>query len=226
MPIPDSSRPLPALRLTPSLELKLDASDRTAGAVSGYASVFGGPPDSHGDVIAPGAFARTIAEHQAEGTAPVMLWSHNAAEPIGRWTELREDQRGLFVRGVFNLETSRGKDAHAHVKGGDVSGLSIGFYTAPEGRRAGQQGESIITDVDLVEISVVARPAQRQARVTLASKRELVDLLHKSGLPRAAAQRLAAGGWPALAQDDPEEQSRIIKAAADRIERLTASLRT
>ncbi|MGX9984540.1 HK97 family phage prohead protease [Methylobacterium fujisawaense] len=212
------TRNIPTVRLAPPLEIKLDESSKVAGAVAGYASVFGGPPDSHGDIIAPGAFARTIAEHKASGSAPIMLWSHDQAQPIGRWTELREDERGLLVRGQFNLDTSRGRDAHAHVKSGDVNGLSIGFMVGPDGRKRGENGTTILVDLDLAEISVVALPANARARLNLTSKAEVVDLLRKSGLSRDAAQRLASGGWPALeakADPTPEPMLRDLLKALD-----------
>ncbi|MGE7152327.1 HK97 family phage prohead protease [Methylorubrum rhodesianum] len=215
---------LSTARLAPPLQIKLDAGSQTAGAVSGYASTFGGPPDAHGDIIAPGAFTRSLREHKASDSAPVMLWSHDMAEPIGRWTELREDDHGLFVRGQFNLETTRGRDAHAHAKAGDVSGLSIGFFVADGGMKAGERGTAILTDLDLMEISVVALPANRRARLN--SKAEVVDLLRKSGLSKEAAARLATGGWPALVgQNDDEDAARQIQAAAARIQQLTKTMR-
>lgn len=188
-----------AERLAPPLELKLSAGSKDTGAVEGYASAFHGPPDSHGDIIAPGAFLRTITEHKGAGTAPVMLWAHDQAQPIGRWIEMKEDAHGLFVRGQFNLDTRRGRDAHAHVKAGDVSGLSIGYRVAPGGLRAGDNGAAILTDIDLREISVVALPSNQRAKLTLSSKGELEDLLIKSGLSKKAAVRVVAGGWSALA---------------------------
>jgi HK97 family phage prohead protease len=207
-----------AMRLAPPLELKFAGSE-TGGEITGYASVFGGAPDSYGDVIAAGAFKRTLAEHREEGSLPVMLWSHDPAAVIGRWVEMREDDTGLFVRGIVNLESSRGRDAHAHLKQGDVSGLSIGYVLPEHGFRRRSDGGRILTEVHLGEVSVVALPSQRRARVLLGSKRELEDLLHKSGLPRAAAVRLADGGWSALAsQPDPQQQAaaaaQIMKAAA------------
>lgn len=210
-------RNMPQVRLAPALEVKRDPDNAGKGIVQGLASAFGGPPDSYGDIIAPGAFRRTISEHKSEGSMPLMLWSHDPSAPIGRWTEMKETDQGLFVRGQINLETSRGQDANAHIKAGDINGLSIGFYVGPNGKKAGENGTTIIVDCDLVEVSVVAMPANRRARIQLDSKRALEDLLQKSGLPRAAAVKLAAGGWPALLGADPEEQTQIVKSAADRI---------
>ncbi len=214
----------PVARMTPALELRFAGGN--AGEISGYASVFGGPPDSYGDIIAPGAFARTLREMRAEGKTPGMLWSHDPSAPIGRWIELREDDRGLYVRGQLNLDTTRGKDAHGHLKHGDVSGLSIGFAIPPSGKTVGPGGSNLLIDVDLVEISVVAFPANRRAVVdgvkTLQSKTELIDLLREAGLAKAAANRVASGGWPALSG---EHHQKAIDLAAE-IERATANLRT
>ncbi|MGQ4273410.1 HK97 family phage prohead protease [Terrihabitans sp. B22-R8] len=211
-------------RFSTPLEIKV-AADAGGGVVAGYASTWGGPPDSHGDIVAKGAYLRTLAEHKAEGSQPLMLWAHDQAEPIGRWTELREDERGLFVRGTLNLDTARGRDAFAHVKAGDVSGLSVGYMLGPHGFKSGGNGTRILTDVDLFEISVVAIPSNRRARVHLESKRELEELLTKSGLPKQAAVRIASGGWPALAGADPEEAALKIRNAAARITRAAELLR-
>ena len=47
------------------LEVKFQTA--SAGLVSGYASVFGGKPDSYGDVIAPGAYAASLKAHREAG---------------------------------------------------------------------------------------------------------------------------------------------------------------
>lgn len=212
------------IRLAPVLEVR--ARDADAGVIEGYASVFGGPPDSYGDIIAPGAFKRTLAEHKSEGSTPAMLWCHKGDEPVGRWLELREDATGLFARGKLNLDTQAGRETHAHVKGGDVSGFSIGFVLPEGGRTRNSEGSWTITDLDLWEISVTPIPANRRARVnavkSLQSKSELIDMLREGGLPKAAAARVAAGGWPALAGQDHQKAIDL----AERIRLATANLRT
>ncbi len=214
-----------SLRLSPTLEVKFSAGSE-AGTIEGYASAFGGNPDSYGDIVQKGAFLRTLSEHRAEGTMPAMLWSHDQTKPIGKWTDMYEDDFGLFVKGKLNLDTSHGKDAHAHVVHGDATGFSIGFYVSPQGKKSGSNGTTILTDVDLVEVSAVVFPANRRARVsgvkTLQSKSELIDMLRDNGLPRAAAARIAAGGWEALAGADHEKAFEL----ADMIDRATQKLRT
>ena len=93
------------------------------GTIEGYGSVFN-VVDDWGDIIVPGAFAATLAAHKAAGTMPAMLWQHRDAEPIGVWTDMVEDSRGLRVKGRLVLEAPRGKEAHALLKAGALNGLS------------------------------------------------------------------------------------------------------
>jgi HK97 family phage prohead protease len=134
-----------------------------AGLVSGYAALWN-KPDAFGDVLVRGAFAASLALHAKQDTRPLMLWSHDPASPIGVWDELREDARGLKVTGRLVLEATGGRDAYALMKAGAVDGLSIGFRTVKAAPlpNAGRRVEA----VDLIEISIVARPAQSAARVT------------------------------------------------------------
>lgn len=96
-----------------------------AGTFTGYASVFG-EPDSYGDTVKRGAFRKTLRERKATG-GPAMFWNHDSNQPIGVWTELVEDERGLKVTGKLVTETAKGAEALALLKAGAVNGLSIGF---------------------------------------------------------------------------------------------------
>lgn len=148
------------LRFGPAVEVRFAQGDE--GAIEGYAAVFG-KSDSFGDVIAPGAFAASLAQHRAANTRPLLLWSHNVDQPIGIWDAIEEDRRGLKVSGRLVLDSTGGRDAHALLKAGAMDGLSIGFMTKkatmlPNGGRR-------VEAMDLIEVSIVARPAQGAARV-------------------------------------------------------------
>lgn len=194
------------LRFSPSFDLECRTTK--LGLVEGLASVFNGPPDSYGDVILPGAFAKSLAAHNAAKTAPVMLWAHDTTKPVGRWDKLTESPQGLEVRGRINLKTDAGRNAFEHVSAGDVSGLSIGFLV-PEGGAVFEGARRYLKHIDLAEISMVALPAQRLARISeirqMQTRAEFRDLLRGVGLSRRAADKLATGGWPALAGETPEE---------------------
>ncbi len=104
------------IRHTIPLETKFAADE--AGVIAGYASIFGGEPDAYGDVVSPGAFAASLADHRKRGTTPVMLWAHDQSRPIGAWTDIREDAIGLSVKGRLTLESAAGREAHALLKAG------------------------------------------------------------------------------------------------------------
>lgn len=208
-------------KTAPPMRLKLSADRAKTGVFSGYGSVVGNI-DSYGDIIEPGAFAATLQAHRDAKTAPLMLWQHKTDQPIGRWTDFSEDKTGLFMVGQINLETSKGRDAWAHIEAGDINGLSIGYRTvrsAPDGIL------NRLHELQLLEVSVVSFPANQAARIQLGSKRELEDVLVKSGLSKEAASRLANGGWPALVGSSPGPSPDTVKQAAERIVRLTQTMR-
>lgn len=153
---------LPEQKTAPVLEIK--AIDDTTGEIEGYASTFNGEPDSYGDVIAPGAFTDTLAEHKARGTMPKMFWQHDRHEPIGRWTAAEEDSHGLKVRGKLNMDVQRAKEAYALLKDGDIDGLSIG-YRIKEYSVDTETQVWTLERLDLLEVSVVSIGANSEATI-------------------------------------------------------------
>lgn len=144
-----------------SFQVKATGED---GTVEGYGSVFN-VRDSYQDVVMAGAFDASIKAHKAAGTMPAMLWQHDAAEPIGVWTDMREDENGLYVKGRLARETTRGREAYELLKMGALNGLSIGFVaTDTEWSQGGELRE--VRAVDLWEVSLVTFPANGAARVT------------------------------------------------------------
>ena len=125
----------------------------------GYASVFG-RVDLSGDKILPGAFGGKLIPARISRVR--MLYQHQTEAPIGRWTDIREDHHGLFVRGELFLDTADGERVHRLVKGGAIDGLSIGFKTAKA--RAAPHGRAL-SKVELWEISVVTFPMSPTARI-------------------------------------------------------------
>jgi uncharacterized protein len=123
---------------------------------AGYAAVFH-RPDRGGDVVRPGAFARTLS--RGAQSVP-LLWQHDPARPIGRIEYLKEDRRGLRV--IARLGTSRaGREAADMLKDGAVRGLSFGYRV----RAAAGEAPRELREVDLVEVSLVTLPMQPKARV-------------------------------------------------------------
>lgn len=136
-----------------------------SGEFEGYGSVFG-VKDSYSDIIVPGAFAKSLAAWQEKGRLPALLWQHNMSEPIGIYTEMREDETGLFLKGRLLIDDDPlAKRAHAHMKAGSLSGLSIG-YVLNDYDYDNQKDAFILKDIDLWEVSLVTFPANDEARIS------------------------------------------------------------
>jgi HK97 family phage prohead protease len=152
----------PQTRQVRSFALEIRANDD--GTIEGYGSVFN-VVDNYDDVIAKGAFVKSLADHKAAGTMPAMLWQHDADKPIGIWTEMVEDAKGLRLKGQLALETRLGKEAQSLLKMGALNGLSIGFMSRQWAYDRDTEIRTL-TEVDLWEVSLVTFPANTSARVT------------------------------------------------------------
>lgn len=186
---------------------------------SGYASVFGGV-DAYGDTIVRGAYADTI---KVRKNPVLMLFGHMTSRVIGKWTDLREDDKGLLVEGELTPGHKDADDVAASLKHGALSGLSIGYRVPAGGSAEGEDGTRKLLKLDLVEISIVALPADDGARVDLGSVksqidgittiRDLEEFLRDEGnfsnaVARAVAQRCKAI-FPAGSGDDAAEVKRL-----------------
>jgi len=177
-----------------NVKLDIKALDES-GHFEGYASVFG-IQDFDGDVIMTGAFKKSIEALQAKGKLPKMLWQHNFTMIIGKFTEMREDEHGLWVKGFFILDVQKGKEAYALMKAGELDAMSVGFNIVEAGN--GDRGR-VITEVDLWEVSLVTWGANSEALVTsvksIKSEREFEQFLRDAGYSRKEAVRITADGF-------------------------------
>lgn len=156
--------------------------------IEGYASLFGAP-DQGGDVVEAGAYRDSLA---AGGGKVKMLWQHDPAQPIGIWDEVREDGRGLYVKGRLLESVEKGREALALVRAGAMDGLSIGYRT----RRASKddKGRRLLRELELWEVSLVTFPMLPSARVAAKGERpEGGELRDIAALLRGAAQEMARG---------------------------------
>jgi HK97 family phage prohead protease len=113
--------------------------------LAGYAAIFNAP-DKGGDIVRKGAFARA-----AKAGLP-LLWQHDTSRRIGYIESLREDDRGLRV-------IARIDDESATIHTG--AGLSFGYRIREMAKGTFRE----LTDLDLIEVSVVTHPMQPLARV-------------------------------------------------------------
>ncbi|WP_458790281.1 HK97 family phage prohead protease [Yoonia sp. MH D7] len=146
-----------------SLEMKFCQLDSdlvvTDGSViEGYASLFG-KADQGGDTVEVGAYAASLAKKKSIK----MLWQHDPAQPIGVWDEVREDARGLWVKGRILTDVARGREAAALIGAGAIDGLSIGYRTIKS--RKNDKGGRLLSELELWEVSLVTFPMLPDARV-------------------------------------------------------------
>jgi HK97 family phage prohead protease len=193
------------------------------GEIEGYGSVFG-VKDTYSDIVAPGAFKASIAEHKANGSMPAMLWQHDQSEPIGVWTEMEEDATGLRVKGQIVTETEKGKAAYALLKKGALRGLSIGFVSK-EWFYSEDDDIRTLTAVDLWEVSLVTFPANGKAMIDTVKNMGRIDapkdaekILREAGFSKADATALVSGVMR-LGEERREAAyaAAEVKAAAERL---------
>ena len=209
-----------------ALQIKAAGDD---GTVEGYGSVFG-VRDNYDDVIAKGAFIDSLKSHKAAGTMPAMLWQHDADKPIGVWTEMVEDEKGLRIKGQLAMETVKGKEAHALLKMGALNGLSIGFMSK-EWSYDRETEVRTLTAIDLWEVSLVTFPANEKARVTnvksadeLHAPKDAEKVLRDAGFSKSDATAFVSRVMRmGEVRSDSANSTAVAMKAADRLLRSLTS---
>lgn len=192
------------------------------GFFSGYGAVFGNI-DWYNDVILPGAFKVSLDKWKTKNKFPPVLWNHNDSEPIGIYTNIYEDEKGLFVEGKLLIDdVPRAKSTHALLKAGAIDGLSIGYST----KKANQQGNGIreLIEVDIGEISIVTQPANDRSLITSVKSKldegelptlpEFEKFLRESGFSKSQSTAIASKGLRSLLSES-EEQIKEAKSVSN-----------
>jgi len=178
------------------------------GEFEGYASKFG-IVDQGGDVVEPGAFSKTLAEHETRGSMPKMLWQHNPNKPIGVFTNMKEDDTGLYVKGKILTEVPDGAATLALLRNNAIDGMSIGYRTVDADYQRRGDGSQVrrLKELALWEVSVVTFPMQMEAQVTgvksdlLKSEEDFVEFLVDAGFTEEKALAICANGFKTEDQD-------------------------
>ncbi|AWL19455.1 HK97 family phage prohead protease [Acinetobacter nosocomialis] len=187
------------------------------GFFSGYLAVFDNI-DSHGDVIRKGAFLKTIDEWKAKGKYPAIFWNHDPDEPIGVFTLMREDEKGLYVEGrLLILDIVRAKSTYALMKVKAIDGMSIGYITI----QATHDPQTMIRELlelELVEGSIVAFPSNPNSLISsvksklqdgeLPSLPEFEKFLRESGFSKTQATVIASKGLRHLLSESEGENEK------------------
>lgn len=149
---------------------------------AGYASIFDGV-DSYGDTIAPGAYTKTLEDR----SRPIrMRWNH-FGPVIGKWSNIQQDDKGLWVEGELTPGHRTAVDVYASMKHGAIDGMSIGYIPVKSSPLA--DNRRLLQEIELIEISVVEEPADLGARIgsiksdldACNSLKEIESLLREAG---------------------------------------------
>lgn len=155
-------------------ECSIKSSD--AGIFEGYASVFNGL-DSYNDTILPGAYRKSLETNKSIA----MLFNHSSFRSdmparIGKWLEMSEDQRGLYVKGKLSLGHPTADAVYAAMRQETIDGLSIG-YSVPQDGAEFRDNVRYLKEIDLHEISVVDFPADNAARISMDSVKADIEAM-------------------------------------------------
>lgn len=164
--------------MTTRLEMKAQLTVTDEGEIEGLAWPFA-TPDRVGDMITKGAFAGAML--------PVpMLFGHDQNDPVGAWETAEEREDGLHIKGRLLVnDLPRAREVRALVQSGAVRGLSIGFLTRKAVPRP--KGGRTISELELLEVSLVTLPCHPGARVATA-KSVVRALQVATAINRATAQ--------------------------------------
>ncbi len=126
---------------------------------SGYGAVFDNI-DLGNDVIKQGAFTSTLSNMM-----PKLCYQHDMYQPLGIFTEAKEDDYGLFVKGKMPKANSQCKDVACLIKCGAIDSMSIGYsiqkYNYDENTKI-----RFLNEIKLYEVSFVTLPMNPKAKIT------------------------------------------------------------
>jgi len=194
------------------------------GTFKGYGAIFGNL-DSYRDVIRPGAFQKTLKKGGRNGNGVAMLLQHGRSDntPIGIWTDLEEDEKGLKVTGKIAMDVQRGKETHSLMKMQALRGLSIGydFFRDAKGNikkgaieRDADKNITYLNEIELWEISPVTFPANTRATITgikdigiedATTVRELESILRDAGYSKSTARTVISKLRKLLVKEPDED---------------------
>ena len=129
------------------------------GIVTGYFSKFNNV-DGDGDIIRPGAFAKTISEQGPNSALPRIkhLMNHEPSQPLGKLLSLTEDSYGLAYESQIGSHEG-GEDFIKMIESGLITEHSIGFKIIKRNQiqsyesylKNPQLGQFEITEIKLYE---------------------------------------------------------------------------
>lgn len=136
------------------LQVRADADSRT---IEGYLAVWN-VKDTYGTMFMKGSASKSIRDRGPGSESKykiTLLWMHRQDEPLGRFTELREDDYGLYFKAVLD-DIPTADRALKQIRSGTINQFSIGFDYVWDKMEYDEETESImIMEIELFEGSVV-----------------------------------------------------------------------
>lgn len=193
--------------------------------IEGYAST--NDVDRHGDIVPASVWEAGIKNYLKN---PVILAYHQHDEPVGRMTEHKVDEKGLYVKARISAAA---EDVFNLVKDGVLTAFSIGFRIVDAEYNSALE-LFVVKELELHEISVVSVPANQNTLFSLSkafdTAEEFKSFKMQFANPSDSAKGLEASGnanseineeW----NMNPEELQKMLAAAAkDAAEQATKSL--
>ena len=152
-----------------------DSDDK--GVIEGYVAVWD-TVDSYNSRFQRGCFKKTIENRMHKIK---VLWNHDTGQPIGKLTEIREDDHGLFIRAKLVDGVAKADEALQLIKAGAVDCFSFGFRTV---KQKFDQGIQVITEVMLGEVSPVVFEANPASQITGVRSEDFNDTVEADDLRR------------------------------------------
>ena len=125
--------------------------------IAGYANTTS--KDRAGDVVTAEAWAKGVENFRKN---PVMLYQHKHDCPIGRIEKITVDKKGIFVEGAVSEAAEKTHGVQTLIRDGALKSFSVGFRVK-DGKYNREDDSMMITDVELLEISVVSVPCNQDS---------------------------------------------------------------
>lgn len=150
------------------VDVKYAEDDNNNGYIEGYASTWHKIPDAYGDIVAKGAFAKSLAKYEETGRSIPFLWSHEMGtlkSYIGT-CKADEDEIGLHFIASFD-DTEEAQRVRQLYKDGRMSKFSFAYDTLDSATVTLEDGTKAneLRELDIFEISAVLVPANSFAEV-------------------------------------------------------------
>ena len=137
--------------------------------IAGYANTTA--KDRAGDIVTANAWAKGVDNFRRN---PVLLYQHKHDCPIGKVNKITVDKKGIFVEAAVSKAAEDNHGIQTLIKDGALKSFSVGFKVK-DGKYNRDEDSMYITDVELLEISVVSVPCNQDSLFSVRKSFETDD---------------------------------------------------